>query len=164
MNCPSPVAPGCQGTTGIAAGWATLMVPQAINSNTSQIDARLNYSMDKLRLNDSSFFYEPETSLALGFGFRCGFLGLLHLEIVQERLSREFDLDLIATAPSVVYKLQLGKSKTEPAREMELHNPADMPAVLGVGAVSDTKTTASFSSRLPKSATRWISSFQNFTT
>jgi GTP-binding protein LepA len=83
---------------------------------------KLRESLGKLRLNDASFHYEPETSAALGFGFRCGFLGLLHLEIVQERLAREFDLDLIATAPSVVYKLQ----KTNGER-IELHNPADMP-------------------------------------
>ncbi len=88
---------------------------------------KLRESISKLRLNDASFSFEMETSAALGFGFRCGFLGLLHLEIIQERLTREYDLDLITTAPSVVYKLKLGKSKTEPAREMELHNPADMP-------------------------------------
>ncbi len=83
---------------------------------------KLRESLGKLRLNDASFHFEPETSAALGFGYRCGFLGLLHLEIIQERLSREFDLDLIATAPSVVYKLR----KTN-GEEMELHNPADMP-------------------------------------
>ena len=82
----------------------------------------LRSAFAKLRLNDASFSYEMETSLALGFGFRCGFLGLLHLEIIQERLSREFDLDLIATAPSVVYRIKL----TDGA-EIELHNPADMP-------------------------------------
>ncbi|EGE47409.1 GTP-binding protein LepA [Acetobacter pomorum DM001] len=83
---------------------------------------KLRDSLAKLRLNDASFHYEAETSAALGFGFRCGFLGLLHLEIIQERLSREFDLDLIATAPSVVYKI----TRTNGERE-ELHNPADMP-------------------------------------
>jgi GTP-binding protein LepA len=83
---------------------------------------RLRESLAKLALNDSSFHYEPETSAALGFGFRCGFLGLLHLEIIQERLSREFDLDLIATAPSVIYKIHLTSGDT-----LELHNPADMP-------------------------------------
>ncbi len=83
---------------------------------------KLRDSLAKLRLNDASFHYEAETSAALGFGFRCGFLGLLHLEIIQERLSREFDLDLIATAPSVVYRLY----KTS-GEMMELHNPADMP-------------------------------------
>jgi GTP-binding protein LepA len=83
---------------------------------------KLRESLGKLRLNDASFHYEAETSAALGFGYRCGFLGLLHLEIVQERLSREFDLDLIATAPSVVYRLH----KTN-GESLELHNPADMP-------------------------------------
>jgi GTP-binding protein LepA len=83
---------------------------------------KLRDSLGKLRLNDASFHYEPETSAALGFGFRCGFLGLLHLEVIQERLSREFDLDLIATAPSVVYRVHRTNGVVE-----ELHNPADMP-------------------------------------
>jgi GTP-binding protein LepA len=83
---------------------------------------RLRDSLAKLRLNDASFEYEPETSAALGFGFRCGFLGLLHLEIVEERLNREFDLDLIATAPSVLYRVHLTNDRVLP-----LHNPADMP-------------------------------------
>jgi len=82
----------------------------------------LRAAMGKLRLNDASFSYEMETSAALGFGFRCGFLGLLHLEIIQERLSREFNLDLIATAPSVIYKI-----KTTDGMEHEIHNPVDMP-------------------------------------
>ena len=82
----------------------------------------LRESLAKLRLNDASFQYEPETSAALGFGFRCGFLGLLHLEIIQERLEREFDLDLITTAPSVIYRLHLNDETVK-----ELHNPADMP-------------------------------------
>ena len=84
----------------------------------------LRAAMGKLRLNDASFSFEMETSAALGFGFRCGFLGLLHLEIIQERLEREFDLDLIATAPSVVYQLQMKSGEVR-----ELHNPADMPDV-----------------------------------
>ena len=83
---------------------------------------KLRESLGKLRLNDASFHYEPETSAALGFGFRCGFLGLLHLEIIQERLSREFDLDLIATAPSVVYRVHRTNGVMQ-----ELHNPVDMP-------------------------------------
>ena len=83
---------------------------------------KLRESLGKLRLNDASFHYEAETSAALGFGYRCGFLGLLHLEIIQERLSREFDLDLIATAPSVVYRI----TRTN-GEKQELHNPADMP-------------------------------------
>ena len=88
---------------------------------------KLRESISKLRLNDASFSFEMETSAALGFGFRCGFLGLLHLEIIQERLMREYDLDLITTAPSVVYHIHLSHSKTEDAQTIELHNPADMP-------------------------------------
>jgi len=88
---------------------------------------KLRESMAKLRLNDASFSYEMETSAALGFGFRCGFLGLLHLEIIQERLTREYDLDLITTAPSVVYRIVLRASRTEDAGEILLHNPADYP-------------------------------------
>ena len=88
---------------------------------------KLRESIGKLRLNDASFSYEMETSAALGFGFRCGFLGLLHLEIIQERLTREYDLDLITTAPSVVYRIQLRASRTEDAAEILLHNPADYP-------------------------------------
>ncbi|MFD0916745.1 translation elongation factor 4 [Pseudahrensia aquimaris] len=87
----------------------------------------LRAAVGKLRLNDASFSYEMESSAALGFGFRCGFLGLLHLEIIQERLEREFDLDLIATAPSVVYTLKLRDGS-----EMQLHNPADMPDVMKI--------------------------------
>ncbi len=83
---------------------------------------KLRESLGRLRLNDASFHYEAETSAALGFGFRCGFLGLLHLEIVQERLTREFDLDLIATAPSVVYRIHRSNGTVD-----ELHNPVDMP-------------------------------------
>ncbi|MCE7027232.1 translation elongation factor 4 [Jiella sp. CBK1P-4] len=92
----------------------------------------LRAAMGKLRLNDASFSYEMESSAALGFGFRCGFLGLLHLEIIQERLSREFDLDLIATAPSVVYKIRLTDGS-----DIELHNPADMPDVVRIDHIQE---------------------------
>ena len=87
----------------------------------------LRAAMGKLRLNDASFSFEMETSAALGFGFRCGFLGLLHLEIIQERLEREFNLDLIATAPSVIYKIKLRNGS-----EVEIHNPVDMPDVMQI--------------------------------
>jgi GTP-binding protein LepA len=92
----------------------------------------LRAAMGKLRLNDASFSYEMETSAALGFGFRCGFLGLLHLEIIQERLEREFNLDLISTAPSVVYHLKLRDGST-----IELHNPADMPDVMKIESIEE---------------------------
>ena len=92
----------------------------------------LRAAMGKLRLNDASFTYEMETSAALGFGFRCGFLGLLHLEIIQERLAREFNLDLIATAPSVIYKMTLTDGK-----EIEIHNPVDMPDVVKIKEIHE---------------------------
>ncbi|NBN64719.1 elongation factor 4 [Microvirga tunisiensis] len=92
----------------------------------------LRAAVGKLRLNDASFSFEMETSAALGFGFRCGFLGLLHLEIIQERLSREFDLDLIATAPSVVYQMTLTDGT-----EIDLHNPADMPDVVKIKEIRE---------------------------
>src|SRR5690606_11073250 len=93
---------------------------------------RLRESLSKLRLNDSSFHFEAETSAAQGFGFRCGFLGLLHLEIIQERLEREFDLDLITTAPSVVYRVHLTNGELK-----ELHNPADMPDVMRIKEIEE---------------------------
>ncbi len=92
----------------------------------------LRDSLAKLRLNDASFEFEPESSPALGFGFRCGFLGLLHLEIIQERLDREFDIDLIATAPSVVYRLHMTDGTMK-----ELHNPADMPDVVRIDHIEE---------------------------
>jgi len=92
----------------------------------------LRAAVGKLRLNDASFSYEMETSAALGFGFRCGFLGLLHLEIIQERLEREFNLDLIATAPSVVYHLNLSSGEA-----MELHNPVDMPDPMKIASIEE---------------------------
>jgi len=92
----------------------------------------LRESLGKLRLNDASFHFEPETSAALGFGFRCGFLGLLHLEIVQERLEREFNLDLVTTAPSVVYKVKMTDGS-----EMELHNPADYPDPMKIESMQE---------------------------
>lgn len=94
---------------------------------------KLRDSLYKLRLNDASFSFEMETSAALGFGFRCGFLGLLHLEIIQERLTREYDLDLITTAPSVVYKIALAHGRGE----LDLHNPADMPEPMTIDHIDE---------------------------
>jgi GTP-binding protein LepA len=92
----------------------------------------LRAAMGRLRLNDASFSYEMETSAALGFGFRCGFLGLLHLEIIQERLTREFNLDLIATAPSVIYRIRLTDGSA-----LEIHNPVDMPDVVKIDEIDE---------------------------
>jgi GTP-binding protein LepA len=92
----------------------------------------LRAAMGRLRLNDASFSFEMESSAALGFGFRCGFLGLLHLEIIQERLEREFNLDLIATAPSVIYKIMMNNGDV-----IELHNPADMPDVVRIAEIQE---------------------------
>ena len=98
----------------------------------------LREAMAKLRFNDASFDYEMETSAALGFGFRCGFLGLLHLEIIRERIEREFDIDLITTAPSVVYQLHMNDGSME-----ELHNPADMPDVVKIDHIDEPWIRAS---------------------
>jgi len=92
----------------------------------------LRAAMGKLRLNDASFSFEMETSAALGFGFRCGFLGLLHLEIIQERLEREFNLDLIATAPSVIYEIEMNDGTV-----IDMHNPADMPDVVKIKEIRE---------------------------
>jgi GTP-binding protein LepA len=92
----------------------------------------LREAMAKLRLNDASFSYETESSAALGFGFRCGFLGLLHLEIITERLEREFNLDLITTAPSVIYHLHMNDGSM-----VEMHNPADMPDVVKIDRIEE---------------------------
>ncbi|GAM97728.1 translation elongation factor LepA [alpha proteobacterium U9-1i] len=92
----------------------------------------LRAAMGRLRLNDASFSFEMESSAALGFGFRCGFLGLLHLEIIQERLTREFNLELIATAPSVVYRVHMNNGDL-----LELHNPADLPDVVHIKEIEE---------------------------
>lgn len=99
--------------------------------------SNLKESLSRLRLNDASFEFEPESSTALGFGFRCGFLGLLHLEIIQERLEREFNLDLITTAPSVIYKINLRNGQS-----LEIHNPCDMPDPTQIETMQEPWITA----------------------
>jgi GTP-binding protein LepA len=94
-------------------------------------------ALDKLKLNDASFSFEPETSQALGFGFRCGFLGMLHMEIVQERLEREYDLDLITTAPTVVYQIHLTNGEI-----LQIHNPAELPPPNKVDSIHEPIITA----------------------
>ena len=92
----------------------------------------LRDALDKLRLNDSSLSYEPETSLALGFGFRVGFLGMLHMEVVKERLEREFNLDLIASAPSVIYQVYLSNGD-----KVTVHNPSQLPEVNRIDRIEE---------------------------
>ena len=92
----------------------------------------LRDAIEKLALNDASFSSEMETSAALGFGFRCGFLGLLHLEVIRDRLEREYEIDLITTAPSVVYHIHLNDGTME-----EMHNPADMPDVVKIDRIEE---------------------------
>jgi GTP-binding protein LepA len=120
-----------------AAQWpgykrAVPMVFCGLYPTTADDYPEMREALEKLSLNDASLSWEPETSVALGFGFRCGFLGLLHLEIIQERLHREFNLDLIATAPSVVYRILLTSGET-----IELHNPADMPDVMKIETIEE---------------------------
>ena len=103
----------------------------------------LKAALEKLSLNDAALFYEPETSIALGFGFRCGFLGLLHMEIIQERIDREYDLNVITTAPSVIYKV----NKTD-GEVIELYNPVDMPVVQEISSMEEPIVKASI--MLPK--------------
>ncbi|HCW69168.1 MAG TPA: elongation factor 4, partial [Thalassospira lucentensis] len=105
--------------------------------DTSEYET-LRDALEKLHLNDASFQFEPENSTALGLGFRCGFLGLLHLEIIQERLEREFELDLITTAPSVSYKITMSKGE-----EILLHNPADFPDVTKIAKIEEPWIKAS---------------------
>ena len=103
--------------------------------DSSQYEA-LKDALAKLKLNDASIDYQNENSAALGLGFRCGFLGLLHMEIIQERLGREFDLDLITTAPSVAYKIHLTNGT-----DITLHNPADMPDVTAIRSIEAVSYT-----------------------
>jgi GTP-binding protein LepA len=97
----------------------------------------LRTSLEKLSLNDSSFFYEPETSNALGFGFRCGFLGMLHMEIIQERLEREFDLTLVTTSPSVIYRVHMTDGEF-----IDIDSPAKLPELAGVDYLEEPYITA----------------------
>jgi GTP-binding protein LepA len=105
----------------------------------------LRDALDKLRLNDAALVYEPETSTALGFGFRCGFLGLLHMEIVRERLEREFDLSLISTAPNVIYRVEM-----ESGREIRVTNPAEFPSGNMPGSPGDGSLKSNTGGKISK--------------
>ena len=122
------------GTTEPLPGFKPLQ--QVVFCGLFPVDAaefeQLRDALSKLHLNDASFTYETETSAALGFGFRCGFLGLLHLEIIRERLDREFGIDLIATAPSVIYRIHLTDGTV-----LEMHNPADMPDPVRIAFIEE---------------------------
>ena len=102
----------------------------------------LRDAIDKLALNDASFSFEMETSAALGFGFRCGFLGLLHLEVIRDRIEREYDIDLITTAPSVIYHVYMRGSGNELGEKIDLHNPADMPDMTHVDHIEEPRIKA----------------------
>ncbi|WP_411352434.1 translation elongation factor 4 [Leisingera aquaemixtae] len=102
----------------------------------------LRDAIDKLALNDASFSFEMETSAALGFGFRCGFLGLLHLEVIRDRIEREYDIELITTAPSVIYHVYMKGKDNEPGEMIELHNPADMPDPSKVDHIQEPRIKA----------------------
>ena len=104
--------------------------------DTSEFE-NLRDAIDKLALNDASFSYEMETSAALGFGFRCGFLGLLHLEVVRDRIEREYNIELITTAPSVIYRVH-----TTDGSMLEIHNPADMPNAVKVSHIEEPRIKA----------------------
>ena len=97
----------------------------------------LKDALEKLRMNDASLSFEPETSVALGYGFRCGFLGLLHMEVIQERLEREFDLDLVTTAPSVIYHVY----KTDGSM-VEIDNPSNLPPIGEIEHMEEPYVTA----------------------
>jgi GTP-binding protein LepA len=97
----------------------------------------LRDAIEKLALNDASFSFEMETSAALGFGFRCGFLGLLHLEVIRDRIEREYDIELITTAPSVIYHVYMKDGEM-----IELHNPADMPDLSKVDHLEEPRIKA----------------------
>ncbi len=102
----------------------------------------LRDAIEKLALNDASFSFEMETSAALGFGFRCGFLGLLHLEVIRDRIEREYDIELITTAPSVIYHVYMRGKDNEPGEMIELHNPADMPDLTHVDHLEEPRIKA----------------------
>ena len=108
---------------------------------SNQYDS-LRESLEKLKLNDASLHYEPEVSQALGFGFRCGFLGLLHMEIIQERLDREFDMNVITTVPNVSYKVHTKKGDL-----IEVHNPAGLPDIMAIETIEEPYIRASVITR-----------------
>ena len=112
---------------------------------------KLKKSVGKLRLNDAAFTFQSETSVALGFGFRCGFLGLLHMEIIQERLRREYDLDLISTYPSVVYRVHLTTGTI-----LEVDNPLDLPDTTEILKIEEPRYWQEFTHQIIALVTYWL--------